>query len=223
MKRIIILTFVVFSSLSAQHFTNSGAEKIGISNAQHQISDNLSLQKNLEIISRRHSFWNNTKQVVYGFSLGTILALPPAIINAVNMLGEGDVLNEKNYTQRTNLIVLTVTAYVVGNGVGVYAAAKGENSSLSFWGTMGYSVLGGGMGVVLASTLSTVQEPIPTVWKVIIALTPLVGAMSYTNVIADWENSPQSHSLGNVGSEYTHGNIIKRSNLFQMKVLQIEF
>jgi hypothetical protein len=223
MKYVIILVLLMISSLSAQNFTNFRAEKIGISYAQHQASDNLSQQNFQRAISSRHSFWGNAKQVAFGLSLGTVLALPPAIINAVNTLGEGDVLSEKNFAPQTTLIVLTVTVYVVGNGVGVYAAAKGENPSLSFWKTMGYSVLGGGTGVLLASTLSSIQEPIPTVWKVVIALTPLMGAMTYTNFIADWESSTQSRSHGNVGGEYTHSNIIERSKLFQMNLLQIEF
>ena len=49
--------------------------------------------------------------------------------------------------------ILTIAWYTFGAAVGVHWIAKSENPELSFWGTVGSSVIGAGVGLGLVSAI----------------------------------------------------------------------
>jgi hypothetical protein len=148
-------------------------------NSNNKISTNNFLPVNPQ--SKKHSFINLAGQAFLGsaFEVGfSILPLAGAFSTALS--------GRSSKTTEIALSVLAVSVYLFGAAVGVHLIAKAENSDLSLWPTFGYSIIGGGVGVLLISFMAAQYKTIPTYWIVTAALSPVIGSMVYASFIADW-------------------------------------
>jgi hypothetical protein len=123
-------------------------------------------------------------------------------------------------SSEAGLVLLTLSAYVLGAGVGVYCIANLESPNISFWGTIGYSVLGAAASAVLISILSSFHNNSAAV-AIIAAFCPVLGSMFYALFIADW---PQVNKKKEWGMNfYSQKDIIEMSKIYNVEIVRIEF
>jgi len=144
---ILIGFFFSFSSFYAQNKTSVLVSPTSEMNYSYEINSN-----KLELIQsspRKHSFINLAGQVFTGSAVAVVFSILPTGLLVASVWGtERDISGPA-------LGILAVSSYFFGAAVGVHWVAKAENKELSFWNTVGYSFIGGGVGVGLLAILST--------------------------------------------------------------------
>ena len=200
MKLLIILTVVLFTenifSQNALYNKFSSPLKLG-----NKVYDNYSLT-------------NLVFQPVVGSVLAFIFAIPPLAA------GFHDAWNHGSDGSQTVWGVLTLSAYCLGAGTGVYLVAHVENKKLTYWETVEYSVFGGAIGVITAAVLASQYSTIPNAGAIFIAFSPVIGAMFYTSFVADWPTQNRDLSFNN--KILSHKDLINRTNIFNIEVIRIK-
>ena len=210
-----ILLFL-FSSIIAQNESDQFIQcKIGMKSTDAFAYNRFTLVYQDNILTEHHSFLNLSGQALVGSTLAMGFSILP--------LGAGvaDALS-RNSTKgsQTALGILAISSYLFGAAVGVYWIASYENPNLSFWGTVGYSAIGGSVGVVLVSILATNYTTIPTIGAIIVALTPLIGSMVYASFISDWPVKIQSNSF--YKNSLSHKDLVEQSQIINIELLKIK-
>jgi len=167
------------------------------------------------VVSHKYSFINLSGQALVGSALAVGLSILPfsaAIGSALS--------GESTETSTTALGILTISSYLFGAAVGVHWVAKSQNSKLSFWGTVGYSVIGGGVGAILATVLASQYRRIPAFGGIIVALSPIIGSMIYASFISDWPQEPQKVSF--VKNSLNQKDLFEHSKLFNIELFRIK-
>jgi len=174
----------------------------------------------LKMTSRHHSPVNIASQAIVSPLLGAIIAIPTGILAfslaADNLNGISGNVNFLDIT-----VLAAVSGYIFGAGVGVYAISTRENKILPFWKTIGFAAIGAGGGMIVASILSSKYTTIPKFAGVVIALTPVIGAMIYTNFIADW--IPEVQETNTVSKIRSHADFLNSKKLCSVNIIKIAF
>lgn len=182
MARIFFLQLLLTSTLLASGKTDHPIQLLP-SEITRQIEYFSHLPKSQPIIDTTfggHSVLNISAQVVVGQTFGILFSLPPMAGFWASVWSP-----HGNPATTAALGILTISSYVFGTATGVYIVADMENERLGFWKTVGSSAIGAGAGVLLLSILATQYETIPSNGGMIVALSPLFGAVIYTCFIAD--------------------------------------
>jgi len=211
---IIAIVFLLFS------FSSTFSQTKLIQTIQHkpEIKFNsfnyfLNYQKD-KVSANSYSFINLSGQAVVGSASEVVFSILPLAIAWNNALS-----GKSTPASQTALLILTLASYTFGAAVGVHLIAKIENPNLSLLSTFGYSAIGTGAGIVLASILASQYTTIPVAGGVIIALCPVIGSMLYASFISDWpdDNPAMSFYKNNIA----HKNLVDRTKLFNMEILRI--
>ncbi len=126
------------------------------------------------VIPNKYSAINLTGQLLAGSALAFIFTVPSmtaVFYNAWSGLGSKE--------SQALLSAIGITSYLICSATGVYWVAKSGNSELSYWGSVGYSAIGGGVSAILASILASKYTTIPGAGAFIIALCPVISSMVY--------------------------------------------
>lgn len=212
------LFILIFSSASIlpQSESNQLAEvKAKMKSDSFSALNNFTVVQIDNISSQHHSILNLAGQALVGSSLAvgfSILPLSSAFGDALS--GNATVASQ------TALGVLAISTYLFGAAVGVHWIASYENPNLSFWGTFGYSAIGGGVGTIIASVLAANYTTVPTAGVIFVALTPIMGAMTYASFISEWPGENQETSFNKAYD--SHKDLIEHSNIVNLELLRIE-
>lgn len=164
------------------------------------------------IQSHKHSFPNVCGQAFVGTLCAVGFSTIPFSATMSN-LGSKDQVN-------TASAILVLSWYLFGSAVGVHWIAKSENPELSFWGTLGSSVIGAGVGFGFISTLSSGFKSPPYFGAVIAALCPVISSMIYASFVSDW---PSEHSrISFQKNNFSHKDFIEQTKVFEIEVLRIK-
>lgn len=164
------------------------------------------------ISAHNHSFGNVFGQALVGSLCAAGFAFLP--FNAMSStLGGKDQVNAAS-------AILTLAWYTFGAAVGVYWIAKSENPELSFWGTVGSSVIGAGVGSGLVAILSSGNDTPPTPGVVLAALCPIISSMIYASVISEWPSDSQNIALQK--NILAHKDLFQYSKIFDLELLRIK-
>ena len=166
------------------------------------------------VVSRKYSFINLFGQALVGSASAVVFVIPSAYA-----LGNA-IFHNSSSSSKSALGILALSSYLFGAAVGVHWVAKFQNSKLSFWGTVGYSVIGGGVGAILATVLASQHRIIPTFGSIIVALTPIIGSMIYASFISDWPQEPQKISF--VKTSLTQKDLFEYSKLFNIELFRVK-
>jgi hypothetical protein len=167
------------------------------------------------ILSHHHSFFNLSGQALVGSALAFGFAILPLSAGALNAWS-----GKSTDASQTAFGILALSSYLFGATVGVHWIAKSENPNLSFWATAGYSAIGGGVGIIVASVLAANYTTVPTVGVIIIALTPIIGSMIYASFISDWPNENQESTFSKIN--FSHKDLIEQTNIINLELLRIK-
>jgi hypothetical protein len=161
-----------------------------------------------------HSIFNLAGQAVVGSSLALGFSiLPTAASFGSSWAGE--------QTSATIFGILAISAYLAGSATGVHWIAKIENPNLSFWNTLGYSAIGGGVGALTITILATQYTTLPAFGTVIAFLCPVMSSMIYAALIADWDVTSKENDI--VKYDFSHKNLIDYSKVFDVEIVRIRF
>lgn len=180
------------------------------------ISNRLTITQQDNLSSRHHTFLNLSGQFLAGSSLAIGFSILPV------SAGFADAWSGKSTNvSQTAWGILIISSYLFGAAVGVHWIASYENPNLSFWGTVGYSAIGGGVGSIILSILAVNYKTIPPFGAVVVALTPVIGSMVYASFISDWPDESKEMSFDKIiGS---HKDLIEQTKIFDIELLKIEF
>ncbi len=167
------------------------------------------------IVSHKYSFINLTGQALVGSALAVGFSILPSSVAFISALS-----GKSTEISQATLGILTISSYLFGSAVGVHWVAKSQNSKLSFWGTVGYSAIGGGFGAILTTILASHYTTIPAFGGIIVALCPIIGSMIYASFISDWPQEPQKISF--VKNNLTQNDIFEQSKLFNIELFRIK-
>ena len=187
MKLKIIVTAILIFSFS-NNFSQTRLRQVF--KLKHDISYCSSFKTNYfkvvqtdKISSHNYSFLNLTGQAVAGSGFAVVFSIIPLALTW-QAAWKSDGINTR---EQMALGILTLASYTFGAAVGVHWVAKAENPNISFWGTVGYSAIGDGAAILLASILASQYKTIPGAGGVVIALCPVIGSMVYASFISDWQ------------------------------------
>jgi hypothetical protein len=214
--RFIAILLFSFASIFAQNESNQFAQlKIRMKSNDTYAYNHFTVIQQDNISSQHYSFLNLTGQALVGSTLAIVFSIPP--ISA----GFADAWSGKsNDASQTALGILAISSYLFGAAVGVHWIASYENPNLSFWGTVGYSTIGGSVGAVLVSILATNYTTVPTVGVIIVALTPIIGAMIYASFISDWPIESKEISFHKIN--ISHKDLIEQTKIINLELLRIK-
>jgi len=168
------------------------------------------------VVAHKYSFLNLSGQALTGSALAIAFAIPPFTVAWARALG----MAQSSKSLDTALGILTLASYTFGSAVGVHWVAKSQNSKLSFWGTVGYSVIGSGVGAVLLAVLASRYETIPEFGGSIAALCPIIASMIYASFISDWPQEPQKISFAE--NSLTQKDLFEYSKLFNIELFRVK-
>ncbi len=216
MKLLIVLIIILFSenifSQNNLHSFGNIENKIVCSDALYnKFSSPLKLENK---VYKSYSLVNLTFQPVVGSSFAFIFTIPP-FLGLLN-----DVWNSESAISHTVWGILTISAYCLGAGTGVYLVANIENKKLAYWDTVEYAVFGAAIGALTAAVLASQYSTIPNAGAIFIAFSPVIGAMFYTSFVADWPTQNQDLSFNN--KILSHKDLINRTNIFNIEVIRIK-
>jgi len=210
---ILIGFFFSFSSFYAQNKTSAPVSTTSEMRYSYEINSS-----KLELIQsspRKHSFINLAGQAVVGTGLAVVFFVPTAA--ASFSIGWN---NNLDPPIGATLEVLTISSYFIGAAVGVHWVAKAQNKELSFWKTVGYSFIGGSVGLGLLAILSTQYTTIPGVGGTIAALCPVIGSMIYASFVSDWPQEVPKVSL--YKKSISHKDLIEQTQIFNLELVRIK-
>ena len=213
-KTIIILLFLSFhfrvfaqensTTSENSHFKYLADEKIKTFQQTFFQTDSL--------ITNKHSAGNVSGQALVGaFCAVGFSAIPFSATSS--KLGSKDQVNAAS-------AILTIAWYTFGAAVGVHWIAKSENPELSFWGTVGSSVIGAGVGFGFVSAVSSAFTDPPYFSVVIAALCPIISSMIYASFISDWPSESQNIALQK--NILAHKDLINQSKIIGIELLRIK-
>ncbi|MFH1195431.1 MAG: hypothetical protein V1720_06940 [bacterium] len=212
MRASAILFFYLFS---LQLFAQSASSKT------HEIELRLSLKAEnvtdtfaqYNPIDKNYTVFNTLGQFVMGNILSVVFSFLPASASFAHSWGGGS--KEVGYL----LGGLTLSAYMLGAGTGVYWIAHSQNKGLSYWGTCGYAAIGGAAALLSVAILSTQYNSLPG-YAMALFFLPTIGAMIYASDEANW---PDIVSQQPIDTDYiSHQEMINRTKLFEMELLRVE-
>lgn len=211
---IVLFVFFVCSNIVAQNNYKSISQLTAEIKFFDNINDtHITLFQHNKIDSQKHSIINLSGQLVVGSALAVGFSILPFSLGfAAAWSG--------NETGAGISSILAISSYLFGAGVGVHWIAKLENPELSFWNTVGYSAIGGGVNALLFTILSTQYTTIPEVGGTIAALCPVIGSMFYASVISDWPKETRETSF--YKNILSHKDLIEQTKLFNVELLRIK-
>ena len=217
MRAILVLSFVILcSSILAQNSCKPISHLLAEIKYLDKINNcQIILFETDKPVSKKYSFLNLSGQAIVGSVFAVGFSILPLAASWANAGG-----SDGTPVSQTALGILTVSSYIFGSAIGVRLIAKSKNSELSFWGTVGYSAIGGGVGVILLSILASQYKTIPGADGVIVALCPIIGSMVYASFISDWPQENQEVSF--TKTSISHKDIIEQTKLFNMELLRIK-
>lgn len=216
MQKFIIFILITSSATFAQTDTSIWRNSNSIINYNDTYNyKSLSFSLNKEA-RRAHSPGNIIAQFLVGSVMGPAFAFFPAIGLVVNAFS-----NHGTVFGGAALGILTISSYIFGAGVGTYWVADSENPELPFWSSIGYSALGGGMGVVILALFSIGNNTIPAEGTVAALLCPTIGSMIYTTSLADWSNERKALNFNRHNSTLHY--IVEQTKLFNVELMRINF
>ena len=210
MKKVLFLfiCFILINSNRAQEFLTlqSTDPKVNISLIKRSIYNDLYDKNN----QQKHSALNLFAQEVVGVASGIGLALPSYYLSKVDRLAANG---------KENLTIFSFISYVIGSGVGVYLIADLENPNISFWETIGYSIIGGGTSfLILNATFDGIIFPIGIISFLIL---PTLSSMIYASYIADWNNEINTSIKNNALKNHSY--LVENSKLFNVELWRVYF
>jgi hypothetical protein len=170
---IIALTFNIFAQNITEKKIPFNLEKLSLRNS---FAD--SLTKNYRM---HYSGINITGQTVVGEGIAIGFSIIPFGVGILNGLSESG-----SKTTSDILVVVGISAYIVGTATGVHWIAHIENEEHSYLKTLMFSTIGAGVGAVLSGLLASKYTTIPDAGVTIIMLCPLAGSLVYSLAYADW-------------------------------------
>ena len=174
--------------------------------------NNFMLSDNIE--SHKYSILNLSGQAIVGSALAFSFFVIPLGIGGVHaMSGHSSKISEIAFA------TLAISSYIFGAATGVHWVGKSENSALSYWSTVGYSAIGGGVSGVVASIIASQYHTFPNYGILIVTLCPIVSSMIYASFISDWPHKNQNLSFSN--KILTYENFINYSNLINIELIHI--
>lgn len=159
---------------------------------------------------RSHTIGNGVGQFFFGAITGAVCAIGPLAITMASA-------NHGGNNAAFPGIIISLSAYVFGNGLGVYAISHIENDNLPFWSTIGYSFIGLGAAVI---SYPIIGKQMNDPQKLLIAMIcPIVSAMIYTNLIAGWDTpAPKEEVTQKIVS---HKDLYEWGKLINFEVVRI--
>ncbi|MDR3626259.1 MAG: hypothetical protein P4L45_05475 [Ignavibacteriaceae bacterium] len=161
-----------------------------------------------------YSIINLTGQAVVGSALAVGFSILPLYADFVNSWS-----GHSSDVSQTSFAVLVISSYLFGAATGVYSIAKSQNSKLSYWGTVGYSAIGGGASIIIASALSLKYKTLPGAGGVIIFLCPIISSMLYASLISDWPQ--QNTNLSYSKKIFTLNDLYNSTNIFNIELIHL--
>ena len=214
--RLILILLFSFASIFGQVESNDIIHlKLGMKSNETYASNRFTITQQDKISPQHYSFLNLSGQVLLGSTLAVGFSLLPL------SAGFADALSGKSTTtSQTALGILAISSYLFGATVGVHWIASYENPNLSFWGTAGYSAIGGGVGTIIVSILAANYTTVPTIVVIIVALTPIIGSMIYASLISDWPNENQEMSFHKIN--FSHKDLVEQTTIVKLELLRIK-
>jgi hypothetical protein len=119
---------------------------------------------------------------------------------------------------RDEAIPAIYAAYSFGAGLGVYLIAKGGNDSLSFWGTIGSSIIGGGLSLALPFLFKEYDSILITLFSF-----PVICAVIYANLIAPFPaiEKPIEKNRADKGEEFKLSDPVNMNMIVKFHLLKI--
>ncbi len=174
-----------------------------------------SLSEDKKQIRTSHSVQNVFLQSIAGPVFSVAFVFPILSISLANSGGPHDP------SLAFGAGVFTISAFLFGNGLGVYLISHIENPSVSFWNTVGYSFIGGAVSVGIFALRAKQNSNISIPEGIIIAFAPLISSIAYTTIISDWPISgDQEVSIKNILS---HKDLFDQSKVFDLELMRYEF
>ena len=165
------------------------------------------------LVTQKHSTENLCGQALVGSLCAFGFSFLPYSATMSN-LGSNDQVS-------TASTILTLSFYVFGASVGVYWIAQSENPELSFWGTVGFSVIGAAVGSGLVAIFASGNDTPFYGGVVLAALFPIISSIIYTSSIANWPTENQSISLPK--NSLSHKYLIQHSKIFDVELFRFNF
>jgi len=173
------------------------------------------------ILNRKHSFGNIAAQAVIGSVFGLGLgSLAAGSAFAYYWRREGTTFSNVFFS------ILIPSSLIYGSAVGVHVVAKRENPRHSFWQTVKYSAYGAGGGVVLSLIFASQHKSVSSGEVILIALTPLIGSLIYSNYVAEWPETNQKDKLSEITFRklnYSFKDYYESTQIFRVNILSIAF
>jgi hypothetical protein len=148
--------------------------------------------------------------------LGTACAL--FLASPLLTLNLADLESKNQLNSRS--VILSLIVYSFGTAFGVHWVAKSENMENSFWGTVGSSIIGAGIGSGLVSILPPDNNDLNSPGVILAALCPLISSIIYTCFIADWPSESQNVTLQK--NILAHKDLVQYSKIFEIELLRIK-
>ena len=211
MKPILVICLsLIFINIFAQNKFNQIIPIENRTNFSININGNYPLGDS--VVSHKYSVINLSGQLLVGSALAFIFTIP-----AITAAGYNAWSGHDSKESHTIIGVIGISSYLIGAATGVYWVAKSSNSELSYWGTVGYSAIGGSASAIIAAILASKYTTIPNIGALIIALCPVASSMIYASFISDWPQKNQSFS----NKILTHKDLINCTNLFNIDLIHI--
>lgn len=212
MKKLLVLIiwFILISNNQAQEFSTK--QITAHEDSLSQMGQSLNNDLNKKNYPRKHSTLNLFAQEIIGIGSGIGLALPSYYLSKDNRLAGS---NDKE-----TLVKFSFLSFVIGSGIGVYLIADIENPNISFWETLGYSIIGGGTGFLILNA-SFDGKNISPIAIISFFILPTLSSMIYASYIADWGN--EINTSYNNNAVKSHKDLVERSKLFNIELGKIYF
>ncbi|MCB9209515.1 MAG: hypothetical protein H6612_02305 [Ignavibacteriales bacterium] len=120
---------------------------------------------------------------------------------------------------KRNLMISSLLLYVFGSAGGVSLVASIENKNISFLKTLGYSALGGGIGLFLYAALWEQNSSNELGFTMILAL-PTIFSMLYSNYICDWPINSDENIIPKI---YSQKDVLDYSKTFNVEIINFIF
>lgn len=116
--------------------------------------------------------------------------------------------------------------YAAGTALAVYLMAQPNNPNVSYWNTLGYSFIGAGAGIGIASLMNHKGTSFP---YVVAFAAPVIASIVYADFLApspsfrDYYYFPVSESSGNLSSLSSHKDLYNSTVLCNVDLFRIPF
>lgn len=183
--------------------------------------NNTNLDSSFNNYRTRHSQVNILLQAVVGEGMGTFLAMISFGIAFTNALSESG-----SKTTADIFGAITIPVYILGTAAGVHWIAHIENKKHLFWKTLEFAAIGSCVGAVITGILAASYNNIPDAGAVVIALTPLIGSLTYSLSFAEWQSKDQSvknYKMSEINnSTILVKDIVERSQIIKINLLRLQ-